>query len=106
MLCGAGADVNHMVCVLDLKGKIKAGGKSLKGGVLGKTKGGPDPILDCAWADDEHFCTCGPKNFAYWQYSKKSKFKKPRNGIKRGYDRSLLCVIFDKWDKRFLVGTK
>ena len=106
-LSGAGADEYHSVCVLDVKGKIRKGSKSTKGFVLGKSKGSPDPILDMAWQNDTQFATCGVKNYALWTYSKKAKFKKPRNKIKRGIDGSaLLCIRFDKHGKRFLVGTK
>lgn len=106
LAAAAAIDVYHSVVVLDVKGKIKKGGKGLKGGVLGKSKGPPDPILDMAWHNDTEFATCGVKNYCLWTYSKKAKFKKPRNKIKRGIDNTLLCMTFDKYKKRFLVGTK
>jgi len=103
----AAVDVYHSVAVLDVKGRIKKGGKGKKGFVLGKSKGCPDPILDMAWQSPTEFVTCGVKNYSLWSYSKKAKFKKPRNKIKRGIDGSaLLCITFDKFKKRFLVGTK
>ena len=106
-LSGAGADVAHSVCVLDVKGKIRKGSKGTKGFVLGKSKGCPDPILAMAWQNNEEFATCGVKNFGLWKYSKKSKFKKPRNKIKRGIDGSALLAIYhDPHNGRFLVGTK
>ena len=49
-----------------------------KGNVLGKCKGCNDPILDCAWTDESHFVTCGPKNYMYWSFDKKKDFKKPK----------------------------
>ena len=105
-LSGAGADQYHSVCVLDVKGKIRKGGKGTKGFVLGKSKGCPDPILDMAWQNNEEFATCGVKNYSLWKYTKKAKFKKPRNKIKRGIDNMLLCITYDHYRKRFLVGTK
>ena len=107
-LTGAGADVYHSICVLDVKGKIKKGGKSLKGGVLAKSKGCPDPILDIAWTSDDSFSTCGVKNYGVWHYSKSEKFKKPRNSVtsKLKDGTALLCIHYDKHNKRCLVGTK
>ena len=94
-ICACGADVNHNVAVLDVKGRIKKGKKGKRGFVLGKAKGGPAKILDCVWSDNGHFITCGPKNYAFWVYDKKKKFKKGKGGIKRPYNDRLNCCCYN-----------
>ena len=105
-LAAVGADQKHHVAVLDVKKKRKSGGKGTKGGVLGKQKGGPDPILDVEWSNDSTFMTCGPKNAMIWTYQKSKDFKKPRNKIKSGFDNKLFCSVYDPYGKQWLVGTK
>ena len=79
----------------------------MKGFVIAKSKGGPDPILDMCWPDNDHFATCGTKNYGYWDVSKKGlkKFKKPSNGIKRGHDNLLLCCYYGA-KSGLIIGTQ
>jgi WD40 repeat protein len=104
-LAAVGCDQKHHVAVLDVKKKVKKGGKG-KSNVLGKSKGCEDPILDCCWIDNKQFVTCGPKNYQLWTYDKKKDFKKPRNSVKSGYDNKIFCCHFDEHTQSVYTGTK